>query len=174
MNNEDILLINDWIKISIRFSGICLNCKQRLNSGEYGYWSRISKSILHESCYNSLFLQSSIVKDSNDDIGTGVSNKNNIKTVNLGGNTLSNYNPSDTLINNNNEDGINIVKRREKKTKCFICDKYIDFNNVFIRYLLKLSEKYKSNLDVLFCFDCLENFNFDVYKHYREKFLSKL
>jgi hypothetical protein len=174
MNNEDILSINDWIKISIRFSGICLNCKQRLNSGEYGYWSRISKSILHESCYNSLFLQSSIVKDSSDDIGTGVSNKNNIKTVNLGGNTLSNYNPSDTLINNNNEDGINIVKRREKKTKCFICDKYIDFNNDFIRYLFKLSEKYKSNLDVLYCFDCLENFTFDVYKNYKKKFMSKI
>jgi hypothetical protein len=174
MNNEDILSINDWIKISIRFSGICLNCKQRLNSGEYGYWSRNSKSILHELCYNSLFLQSSIVKDPNDDVGTGVPDKNNIKIANLSGNTLSNYNPADTFINNKNEDGINIVKRREKKTKCFICDKYIDFNNVFIRYLLKLSEKYKSNLDVLFCFDCLENFNFDVYKHYREKFLSKL
>jgi hypothetical protein len=174
MNNEDILLINDWIKISIRFSGICLNCKQRLNSGEYGYWSRNSKSILHELCYNSLFLQSSIVKDSSDDVGTGVSNKNNIKTVNLSGNTLSNYNSTDALINNNNEDGINIIKGRAKKTKCFICDKYIDFNNVFIKYLLKLSEKYKSNLDVLYCFDCLENFTFDVYKNYKKKFLSKL
>jgi hypothetical protein len=174
MNNEDILSISDWIKISIRFSGICLNCKHRLNSGEYGYWSRISKSILHELCYNSLFLQSYIVKDSSDDVGTGVSNKNNIKTVNLSGNALSNYNSTDTPINNNNEDGINIIKGRAKKTKCFICDKYIDFNNVFIKYLLKLSEKYKSNLDVLYCFDCLENFTFDVYKNYKKKFLSKL
>jgi hypothetical protein len=174
MNNEDILSINDWIKISIRFSGICLNCKQRLNSGEYGYWSRNSKSILHELCYNSLFLQSSIVKDPNDDVGTGVPDKNNIKIANLSGNTLSNYNPADTFINNKNEDGINIVKRREKKTKCFICDKYIDFNNDFIRYLFKLSEKYKSNLDVLYCFDCLENFTFDVYKNYKKKFMSKI
>jgi hypothetical protein len=174
MNNEDILLINDWIKISIRFSGICLNCKQRLNSGEYGYWSRNSKSILHELCYNSLFLQSSIVKDSSDYVGTGVSNKNNIKTMNLSGNALSNYNSTDIPINNNNEDGINIIKGRAKKTKCFICDKYIDFNNVFIKYLLKLSEKYKSNLDVLYCFDCLENFTFDVYKNYKKKFMSKI
>jgi hypothetical protein len=121
-----------------------------------------------------LFLQSSIVKDSSDDVGTGVSNKNNIKTVNLSGNALSNYNSTDTPINNNNEDGINIIKKREKKTKCFICDKYIDFNNDFIKYLLQLSEKYKSNLDVLYCFDCLENFTFDVYKNYKKKFMSKI
>jgi hypothetical protein len=174
MYNKDILSINDWIKISIKFSGICLNCKQRLNSGEYGYWSRISKSVLHEICYNSLFLQSSIVKDSSDGVGNGVSNKNNIKTINFSSSTLSNHNPADTLVNNNNDDGINNIKRRENKTKCFICDKYIDFNNVFIKYLLKLSEKYTSNLDVLYCFDCLENFTFDVYKNYKKKFLSKL
>ena len=174
MNNKDILSINDWIKISIRFSGICLNCKQRLNSGEYGYWSRISKSVLHELCYNSLFLQSSIVKDSGDDVGTGVSNKNNTKTVNLSGDTLSKYKLTDAIIDNNNGDGINIIKKREKKTKCFICDKYIDFNNDFIKYLLQLSEKYKSNLDVLYCFDCLENFTFDVYKNYKKKFMSKI
>jgi hypothetical protein len=174
MNNKDILSINDWIKISIRFSGICLNCKQILNSGEYGYWSRISKSVLHEICYNSLFLQSSIVKYPGDGVGTGVSNKKNTKTVNLSGDTLSKYKLTDAIIDSNNEDGINIIKKREKKTKCFICDKYIDFNNDFIKYLLKLSEKYTSNLDVLYCFDCLENFTFDVYKNYKKKFLSKL
>ncbi len=174
MNNEDILSINDWIKISIRFSGICLKCKQRLNSGEYGYWSRISKSILHEFCYNSLFLQSSFITDSSDDVGIDVSNKNNTKTVNLSGDTLSKYKLTDALIDNNNENGINIIKNREKKTKCFICDKYIDFNNDFIKYLLQLSEKYKSNLDVLYCFDCLENFTHDVYKNYKKKFMSKI
>ena len=54
--DKDVLSTNDWIKISIKFSGLCLNCKKKLDSGEYGYWSKLSKSVLHQSCYDSLFL----------------------------------------------------------------------------------------------------------------------
>ena len=54
--DKDALSINDWIKISIKFSGLCLSCKKKIDSGEYGYWSRLSKSVLHQSCYDSLFL----------------------------------------------------------------------------------------------------------------------
>ncbi|MGN6821245.1 MAG: hypothetical protein ACTHJ7_00440 [Candidatus Nitrosocosmicus sp.] len=55
MNKEDILSISDWIKISVRFNGLCSSCKKKIDSGSYAYWSRLSKSILHDSCYESLF-----------------------------------------------------------------------------------------------------------------------
>ena len=91
MNKDDILSIDDWIKISIKFSGVCLNCKKRLNSGDYGYWSRVSKSILHELCYNSLFFpSSSAIKESSGVVGgSSVLDKSNSKTISLDGITAS-------------------------------------------------------------------------------------
>lgn len=182
MNKDDILSIDDWIKISIKFSGVCLNCKKRLNSGDYGYWSRISKSILHELCYNSLFFQSSssssAIKESSGVVGvTSVLDKSNSKTISLDGITTSPPPPpptasgaTDNGISNSN----NNIKKKGKKIKCFICNKYIDFNNDFIISLLKLGEKYNSNLDILYCYDCLENFDNDVYENYKKKFLSQI
>ena len=50
--DKDPLLARDWIKMTMKFPGFCLICKQRINSAEVGYWSRTAKSILHEDCYN--------------------------------------------------------------------------------------------------------------------------
>ena len=50
----------------------------------------------------------------------------------------------------------------------------MDFNNDFIISLLKLGEKYDSNLDILYCYDCLENFSNDVYENYKKKFMSQI
>ena len=36
-----IYRLDDWIKISIKFSGALSNCMKRIDSGIYGYWSRI-------------------------------------------------------------------------------------------------------------------------------------
>lgn len=170
MNKEDILSINDWIKISIKFSGICMNCKKRLSSGEYGYWSRTSKSILHESCYNSLFLSSFDIRELNDGGSSreGVGGKNNSKAVIMGGNVQTAVTNVVSNINSNS-----IIKKREKKIKCFICDKYIDFNNDLIISLLNLSEKYDGNSGFFYCYDCLENFNDAIRDKYKKKFMSQ-
>ncbi len=167
MNKEDILSINDWIKISIKFSGVCLNCKKRISSGDYGYWSRNSKSVLHELCYNSLFFSSSAIKETSSIVDIdSISDKNNTKTVRLDIDIAS------SAIDVSNSS--NIFKKKEKKTKCFICSKYINFSSDFIISLLKMGEKYNRNLDILYCYDCLENFSKDVYQNYKKKFMGQL
>jgi hypothetical protein len=168
MNKEDVLSIRDWIKISIKFSGTCMNCKKRLNSGDYGYWSRTSKSILHESCYNSLFLPSSDIKELNDGgssdrIYVDGKNRSN-KSVNL----YDNAETADTDVVSNS-----VIKKREKKIKCYICNTYIDFNNNLIVSLSKLSEKYNNNSSVFYCYDCLENFSSAIMENYKKKFLTQ-
>jgi hypothetical protein len=170
LNLEYYLSANDWIKISIKFSGICVNCKKRINSGDYGYWSRISKSILHESCYDSLFLSfSDVDKLNNDDSTKGdVEGKDNNKSVILDGNRKS---AGTSVVKNGDIDSI--AKKREKKIKCFICDNYINFNNRFITSLLNISEKYASNSNIYYCYDCLENFSNVVMGDYRKKFMQQ-
>jgi len=163
LNKEEILSINDWIKISIKFSGVCLYCKKKLNSGEYGFWSRVSKSILHESCYNSVFFSSSFDKKDLPLNGTSDSDKNRY-------NTLSLDNENNIY---NSKDNSNILKKREKKIKCFICNNYIDFNNILMLSLLKLCEQYRSNSEILYCYNCLENFGKDVYENYKKKFMNQ-
>ncbi|MBA3749866.1 MAG: hypothetical protein H0X03_03050 [Nitrosopumilus sp.] len=163
MSKEDILSNKDWIKISIKFSGVCLSCKKKLNSGEYGYWSRIAKSILHESCYNSVFFPlSSDIKELSLN-GTSESDKNRNTTL-----SLDNGNMTYNSINNSNSQ-----KKKEKKIKCFICNNYIDFNNVLMLSLLKLCEQYSSNFEILYCYNCLENFGKDVYENYKKKFMTQ-
>jgi hypothetical protein len=164
LNTKDILSINDWIKISMKFSGVCLYCNKKLNSGEYGYWSRVSKSILHESCYNSVFLSPSADIKELSLNGTSDSDINHNKTSHLddGNNTASSRNNS------------NIIKKRERKIKCYICNTYIDFENDLILSLLKLCEKYNSNSEILYCYNCLENFNKDVYENYKKRFMNQI
>lgn len=52
---SDLSSFYDWLKISIKFSGICLNCKKKVNSGDIGYWSRKKKGVMHETCYEQVF-----------------------------------------------------------------------------------------------------------------------
>src|SRR5215218_10076333 len=126
--DKDALSINDWIKISIRFSGLCLNCKKKIDSGEYGYWSRLSKSVLHQSCYNSLFLPQRLPFSSSS------------SSISSSSSSIPKEVYSDS-----------IVKKRDKKTKCFICSGQVDFNNELIKSLSGLCEKYDSNSDIIYC-----------------------
>ena len=173
MNKENILSINDWIKISIKFSGTCINCKKRLNSGDYGYWSRTSKSILHESCYNSLFLPSSDIKELNGGGGGSrrhVDGKNNSSTsVNLYDSNIQSVD-ADVV---SNVGGNSVIKKGAKKIKCYICDKFVDFNNDLIMSLSNMAKKYDNNSSVFYCYDCLENFNDTVIENYKKKFLTQ-
>jgi hypothetical protein len=140
--DKDALSINDWIKISIKFSGLCLNCKKKIDSGDYGYWSRLSKSVLHQSCYDSLFLPQRLPSSSSTSLS-----------------------PKEVHSNS-------IVKKRDKKTKCFICSGQVDFNNELMKSLSRLCEKYTSNSDIIYCNHCLDGFNNDVYEDYKRRFMS--
>jgi hypothetical protein len=174
MKKEDILSIKDWIKIFIKFSGTCSNCKKRIDNGIYGYWSKSSKSILHESCFVSLFLSSSGVHNSNnvdgssnyDDLSSSIDNNNKERL----GKHLNSYGPNILYTNDKHNNGI--INRQIKNKKCFICGGYIDFDNNLIAYLLKLNEINNSKSDILYCYDCLENFRNGVFKKYQGKFMS--
>jgi hypothetical protein len=145
--DKDALLINDWVKISIKFSGLCLNCKKKIDSGEYGYWSRLSKSVLHQSCYDSLFLPQRLPSSSS-----------------------SSSSPSSSTPKEAHSDSI--VKKRDRKTKCFICSGQVDFDNELMKSLSGLCEKYDSNSDIIYCNRCLDGFNNDVYAEYKRRFMS--
>src|SRR6476620_8242990 len=129
MKKEDILSIKDWLKISIKFSGACSNCMKRIDSGIYGYWSKSSRSVLHESCYISLFLSSSDIPNSNITDGCG------------------NYDNLPHAIINNEKDSKCLINRQMKNKKCFICNGYIDSENNLVAYLLKLNEINNSKSD---------------------------
>jgi hypothetical protein len=165
MNKEDILSISDWIKISVRFKGLCSSCKKKIDSGSYAYWSRISKSILHDSCYESLFLlplNMQKINSINNEDGRGYIKKNKDAE------TSKNF--ALTISNKvNKKDG---KYKEERKGKCFICDRNIDFNDDLIKILLNL---YSNNgtANVMYCHYCLDSFDKDVYEKYKKKFMSK-
>jgi hypothetical protein len=197
LGKEGILsATGDWIKISIKFSGVCLHCKKRLTSGEYGYWSKGSKSILHETCYDSLLLPFSAKKDSSsDNADLATLNRAGNKTVgpkNKDGDSGNNANRvkrddgiySSSNGNSGSDNGNNIKygsnsssifsRKRAKNTKCFICNNNVDYDNDLIISLLKLAEVYICNSDVLYCHDCLENPSNGVYENYKKKFMNAL
>lgn len=43
---------SDWIKLVVKFNGKCSVCGKLLKSGDYAFWSKISKSIKHLNCYS--------------------------------------------------------------------------------------------------------------------------
>ncbi len=193
MGKEGILsATGDWMKISIKFSGVCLHCKKRLNSGEYGYWSKGSKSILHETCYDSLLFPFSVKKESSsNNAGLVTLDKAGNKTVspkNKDGDTGNNpnrvnragdINSSSSNGNSNDNDygssSSSILSRKlVKNTKCFICSNNVNFDNDLIISLLKLAEGYNCNSDVLYCHACLENPSSGVYENYKKKFMNAL
>ncbi|MGB9169562.1 MAG: hypothetical protein WCB31_11610 [Nitrososphaeraceae archaeon] len=57
---------SDWIKLLVKFNGKCSVCGKLIKSGEYAFWSKISKSIKHLDCYaqNNLPLEKHEVKKS--------------------------------------------------------------------------------------------------------------
>lgn len=146
--DKDPLLARDWIKMSMKFPGFCLVCKQKINSAEVGYWSRESKSILHQDCYNLSGLHTKKIK-----------NSFNSKTV------LSQKN-GDILL-------AEFITQRENKEKCFICSNRVNFHDNLIMTLLKL-EKNISTLDTIFCSTCLTCFDPLIFEEYKRAFSNKL
>ena len=146
--DKDPLLARDWIKMSMKFPGFCLVCKQKINPAELGYWSRAAKSILHQDCYNLSGLHTKKIK-----------NSFNSKTV------LSQKN-GDILL-------AEFITQRENKEKCFICSSRVNFHDNLIMTLLKL-EKNISTLDTIFCSTCLTYFDPLIFEEYKRAFSNKL
>lgn len=186
--DKDVLSTNDWIKISIKFSGLCSSCKKKLNSGEYGYWSKLSKSVLHQSCYDSLFLPQRLPSPSSSHSPSSLDPKGissgsaaaaadaaRVSGEKNGKPAASTTTTSSIGVDNNaHENGNNISKKRDKKIKCFICSRYVDFNNELMKSLSGLCEKYNSNSDIVYCSYCLENFDNDVYENYKRRFMGQI
>jgi hypothetical protein len=61
-----------------------------------------------------------------------------------------------------------------KKKKCFICNGYIDSDNNLVAYLLKLNEINNSKSDIIYCYNCLDNFRDEVFKKYQDKFMNDI
>ena len=172
MKKEDILSITDWIKISIKFSGTCSVCKKRIDSGNYGYWSKSSKSVLHDSCYISLFSSSFEINNSNDVIKEG--NYDGLSQgINNNERNTKNLNKPNSIVSvSDYKDGKSLINKQMKKKKCFICNEYVNFDNKLVAYLLKLNEINDSKSDIVYCYDCLENFDDNVFEKYKDKFMQ--
>jgi hypothetical protein len=146
--NKDPLLARDWIKMSIKFAGFCIICKQKINPSEVGYWSREAKSILHQDCYNLSSLHTKKIKNS-------LNSKTDLTQKN-----------GDILLEE-------FITHRENKEKCFICGNRVNFHDNLIMTLLKL-ERNISTLDTIFCSTCLTCFDLLIYEEYKRAFSNKL
>ena len=146
--DKDPLLARDWIKMSIKFAGFCIICKQKINPAEVGYWSREAKSILHQDCYNLSSLHTKKTKNS-------LNSKTDLTQKN-----------GDLLLEE-------FITHRENKEKCFICGNRVNFHDNLIMTLLKL-ERNISTLDTIFCSTCLTCFDLLIYEEYKRSFSNKL
>jgi len=160
---------NDWIKISIRYSGPCVKCKKKLESGSYGYWSRSSKSILHEKCFEDMdsFSSNKIkMTDSDTDIEF-IKNVQNNKCMTTKDLLLKNSQQSIGLMSKS-------IKKNERKNKCYICNNVIDLKDELISSLLTIADKFLYKVDVFYCHNCLENFNKSDMEKYSQKFMNQV
>jgi len=146
--DKDPLLARDWIKMSMKFAGFCIICKQKINPAEMGYWSREAKSILHQDCYNLSGLHTRKIKNSPNS-RTDPSQKN-----------------GDILL-------AEFITQRENKEKCFICSNRVNFHDNLIMTLLKL-EKNINTLDTIFCSTCLTCFDLSIFEGYKRAFTNQL
>jgi hypothetical protein len=142
------LLSRDWIKMTMKYPGFCLICKQKINSAEVGYWSRAAKSILHEDCYN----LSELHTNKNQDL--------------LNNKTDQSKNKEDNLL-------ANFITQRQNKEKCFICGSQVDFRDTLILALLKL-ERNIGTLETFFCSECLSISDLNVFEEYKHAFSKNL
>ena len=148
MRNDDLLLLGDWIKIKIKFSGICLHCKKKISIGEFGYWSRKAKAIVHDECY--LELNTPIQQK----IGEGYI-KNNRKQVS----------------EKNNPDGM--ILDMPDNAQCYICNSSVDLKDPLIIELSKINDK-EANVDVFYCATCLKGFDTVIFNDYITSFQRKI
>jgi hypothetical protein len=181
LDHSEILSIDDWIKISIKFSGVCLHCKKKISSGEYGYWSKTSKSVLHDQCYNSLF--SGNPKEATSEAvavgNTSSSLSPNTQEMNERG-SGSGKSKAFRSFSTTTAHKEQLPKREtnaygaanQKKIRCFTCGDYVDLDDdgTLPNLLLKMSNRPLDASDTFFCSSCLNDANEELFERYTENF----
>ncbi|VFJ15066.1 conserved protein of unknown function [Candidatus Nitrosocosmicus franklandus] len=145
---NDLFSSGDWIKIKVKFSGLCQNCKKRLSIGDLGYWSKASRAIVHEDCY----LQSKTPDGPETQGGTRIKNKTQTSQEDRSDRTYLEL---------------------FKDARCYICNKPVDANDPLIMELFNIGGK-KDHGGVFYCGNCLKGFNKDILNDYRTSFQRKI
>lgn len=148
MRDDDLLSLGDWIKIKIKFSGVCFNCKEKISIGEFGYWSKKAKTIAHEKCYLQL------VRPNQQKIGEGY--RENIRKQ-----ASKKNNPDSTII------------KLPDNQQCYICNNHVDINDPLIIELFKITDK-EIDVGTFYCAICLKGFNIDIFNEYKTSFQRKI
>jgi hypothetical protein len=148
MRDDDLLSLGDWIKIKIKFSGVCLNCKERISIGELGYWSRKAKAIVHDKCYLQLItpIQQKIGEGYRENTRKRLSKKNNLDSTIF------------ELLDN---------------AQCYICNNPVDVNDPLIIELFKINHE-EIDLGALYCSICMKGFDAVIFNDYKTSFQRKI
>ncbi|WP_148687147.1 hypothetical protein [Candidatus Nitrosocosmicus hydrocola] len=148
--SDDIFSSNDWMKIKIKFSGSCLKCKQKINAGDVGYWSRSAKSILHDDCYLTF-----MKIDQTDHLEAN--RGNNRKRIE----SRIDYNTAATTLTG------------YKTDLCFICNNPVDLHDPLIVELIHIEDKDGQSRSH-YCALCLKEFNSRIFEDYKISFNRKI
>jgi hypothetical protein len=148
MRDDDLLSLGDWIKIKIKFSGVCLNCKEKISTGEFGYWSRKAKAIVHDKCYLQLIRpsQQKVEEGNREKDRKQVSKKNNPDS------------PIFELPDN---------------AQCYICNNHVDINDPLFIELFKIKDK-EIDVGTFYCAICLKGFDTAIFNEYKTSFQRKI
>jgi hypothetical protein len=139
----------DWIRIKVKFPGKCIKCNKKLDPGNFCYWSRASKAILHEDCYQ-----------------LGHSNKSQISPFN-GDTNLPSFKSKKSIPK------INSNTKKRVSTKCIICSDVIDIHNELIAKLGEIWDN-KGEYEGSYCVECMVNFDDVKYELYKKEFMRKI
>ncbi len=145
---NDISSFTDWIKIKIKFSGLCLTCKRKIKTGDFGYWSKSSKAIIHEACYS-------------------LQNSNNYEIESHGQEKCGNLRMTDKYNNGNK------FRTDVKTGQCFICNTLVDTQDPLIINLINVEEK-TDKVETMYCSICMNGFNSRVLREYKDAFQRKI
>ncbi len=157
------------MRISIRYSGACAKCKKKLESGHYGYWSRSSKSILHENCFDDLNPTSSKISKitSVDNSIESVKDIEEDESMKTSGLQLKSGQQNISHVSKR-------IKKNESKIKCYICNNVVDLKDELVNSLLIIADKFSNKVDIFYCRDCLENFDDVIIEKYKKKFMNQV
>lgn len=139
----------DWIRIKVKFPGKCIKCNKKLDPGIFCYWSRASKAILHEDCYQ--------LRNSGQPQILSIDDDTNLPTGKF----------KKTLLNQNSN------TLRKVNSKCIICSGVIDIHNVLIVKLSEIGDSRGDQEGSNYCAECMVNFNADKYELYKKEFMRK-
>lgn len=139
----------DWMRIRVKFPGKCMKCIKKLEPGDFCYWSRSAKSILHEDCYQ-------------------VANHNEVKVTYLD-KVSSPYRDKKTTFKSNYDP----IKNQKSNTKCFICSGVIDNQDPILSGLSELVSN-QVDTDLVYCAKCLKEFDEKNYEMYKQAFSRKI